>query len=107
MYGSHCCKYIVVSDIQYYKKHNDIVYPIYWRYICSDNVQKAVIAIASPFSLFKGSNILKSLYELDLLGNFELRINVCIVIQVIFEVLLICISYYRYKHSSNRKESVR
>ena len=85
-----------------------IVFGLYCSgYICSDNVQKAVIAIASPFSLFKGSNILKSLYELDLLGNFELRINVCIVIQVIFEVLLICISYYRYKHSSNRKESVR
>lgn len=76
-------------------------------YICSDNVQKAVIAIASPFSLFKGFNIFKSLYELDLFGNFELRINVCIVIQVIFEMLLICISYYKYKHSNSRKESFR
>lgn len=76
-------------------------------YICSDNVQKVVIAIASPFSLFKGFNIFKSLYELDLFGNFELRINVCIVIQVIFEMLLICISYYKYKHSNSRKESFR
>ena len=108
MYGSHCCKHIDVSDIQYDKKHNDVVYHIYCSgYICSDNVQKVVIAIASPFSLFKGFNIFKSLYELDLFGNFELRINVCIVIQVIFEMLLICISYYKYKHSNSRKESFR
>lgn len=76
-------------------------------YICSDNVQKIMVAISSPFSLFKGSDIFKSLYELDLFGNFELRINVCIVIQVIFEMLLIWISYYKYKHSSSRKESFR
>ena len=30
MYGSHCCKHIDVSDIQYDKKHNDVVYHIYW-----------------------------------------------------------------------------
>ena len=76
-------------------------------YICSDNVQKIMVAISSPFSLFKGSDIFKLLYELDLFGNFELRINVCIVIQVIFEMLLIWISYYKYKHSSSRKESFR
>ena len=68
-----------------------------------------MIAIASPFSLFKGFNIFKSLYELDLFGNFELRINVCIVIQVIFEMLLICISYYKYKTilTAERKASGR
>lgn len=30
MYSSHCCKHIDVSDIQYDKKHNDVIYHIYW-----------------------------------------------------------------------------
>lgn len=72
-------------------------------YICSDSGQKIMIAISSPFSLFKCSNIFKSLYEINLFGTFGLRIYVCIIVQVILEVILICISYFKYKNSNRRK----
>lgn len=72
-------------------------------YICSDNVNKVMAAIVSPFSLFKSSKIFKALYEINLLGTFELRTYVCIAVQIILEVVLICISYYKYKHSGKRK----
>lgn len=75
-------------------------------YVCSDNVQKVMIAIASPFSLFKCSDLFKSLYEINLFGTFGLRIYFCMIAEVIWEVILICSSYYKYKHSNSRKESL-
>ena len=67
-------------------------------YVCSDSVQKVMIAIASPFCLFKCSDVFKSLYEMNVFGNFELRIYTCIFVQIVLEVILVLISYYRYKH---------
>ena len=67
-------------------------------YVCSDSVQKVMIAIASPFSLFKCSDIFKSLYEMNVFGNFELRIYTCIFVQIVLEVILVLISCYRHKH---------
>lgn len=73
-------------------------------FICSDNSYRVMWAVISPFALFKSVNMFKSLYDINMFGNFFLRINSCIVAQLIIEIILILLSYWKYKHCNMKKK---
>lgn len=59
-------------------------------YIYCEDIFKSLLAIISPFSLLKFSDIIKEFNEINLIGHFDLKILCCIKIQVIFGIVMFC-----------------